>query len=215
MSSHTCPSTAFTGDAPIGKCGPLLWGHCFFPWLLCTWGPVCTLRVEFLFSWVRWNSQPIPLVFKTTFRGLTSSSFCCQTPSWGAWCGAQNFYPVGELLWYNCFPFQFVGYPSGVYGIWFYHDCVPPTVFLWFICLWSQGIFLGRLCFFFCPWLFSSSLRLVQISAQSCKWFGFLEEEVRHRPSARTFKPKWEFYWFVGSKPVFQDQNVHALDTYI
>ena len=45
-SSHTCPSTAFTGDVPIlaGKCGPLSYEViAFFLWLLSTWGPVCTL----------------------------------------------------------------------------------------------------------------------------------------------------------------------------
>ena len=128
----------------------LLWGHCFFPLVAIHLRPcVHPLRVEFLFSSVSWNScNQIPPVFKATFSGASLAHLpVARPPSWGAWCGAQNFTPVGEL-WYNCFPFQFVGRPPGVYGIWFYHDCAPPPVFLWLICLWTQGIFLAGCGFF-------------------------------------------------------------------
>ena len=38
---------------------------------------------------------------------------------------------------------QFVSRPPSSYGIWFYHDCVLPTISLrLLVCLWVWGIFL-------------------------------------------------------------------------
>ena len=34
---------------------------------------------------------------------------------------------------------QFAGHPPDGYGIWFYHDCAPPTVSLQLLCLWTCG----------------------------------------------------------------------------
>ena len=92
-------------------------------------------RVEFLFPPVLWDSSDqTPLVFKARFSRGSSSH--CQAPmleslTWGS---------ELSLLWVNfCgkIIFQFVGHPSSVYGIWFYHDCVPLTVWLWLLlCLW-------------------------------------------------------------------------------
>ena len=93
-----------------------------FPWVLvharfCLW----PLRVESLFPPFLWKScNEIPLAFKVRFPGDALS--LCWIP-WlgiqrGIWPGAQNLH------------IQFVGHPPSVYGIWFYHDCAPPTIFV-------------------------------------------------------------------------------------
>ena len=58
--------------------------------------------------------------------------------------GVRIFTIGGELLWYYCSPV--CGSPTWqVYGIWFYHDCAPPTILLrLLLCLWIGGIFFSR-----------------------------------------------------------------------
>ena len=85
-SSHTCPSTAFTGDAPIGKCGSLSYEviafflGCYALEALCVPSESGVCFPE---------SGGIPATNPTCFQGhilwgLTSSSFCCQTPKLGS-----------------------------------------------------------------------------------------------------------------------------------
>ena len=50
---------------------------------------------------------------------------------------------------------QFVGHLPGVYGIWFYCDCTPPTVLLWLLHLWTCGIFFWWVPASSCWWLFN------------------------------------------------------------
>ena len=94
-----------------------------------------TPRVEFLFPPVLWNSfDQTLLAFKARCSG--GSSFQCQTPRLGSLTWGSEL----SLLWENLCDiiiFPFVGRPPGGYGIWFYHDCTPPTTLLWLLlCLW-------------------------------------------------------------------------------
>ena len=107
--------------------------------LLC----VCPPRVVSLFPPVL--SKPynqILVAFKVWFPRNSSSH--CQTPrlgrlTWGSELSIQwvDFCGISVL--------QFVSHPPSSYGIWFYFDCAPPTVSLWFLlCLWMWGIFCGE-----------------------------------------------------------------------
>ena len=122
----------------------LLWGHCSFPWVpMCTLICVCPLRVESLFPPVLSKScNQIPLDFKVWFS--RNSSSCCWTPrlgslTWGSEPSLQRVAFCGISV------LQCVSHPPTSYGIWFYCDCVPLTVSLWFLlCLWMWGIFFGE-----------------------------------------------------------------------
>ena len=54
-----------------------------------------------------------------------------------------------------------MGHPLGGYGIWFYHDCAPPTISLWLLlCLWMWDIF----------FLVGSSILLSMFNSQLQFW---------------------------------------------
>ena len=84
------------------------------------------------------------------FLNPGASQFLCWIPRleslmWGLEPSQQceNFFGIIVL--------QSVGHPPGGYGIWFYHDCAPPTILLWvLLCLWTWGIFFGWVPTFFC-----------------------------------------------------------------
>ena len=101
---------------------------------------VCAHQEWNLFHPVLWKScNQIPLAFKVWFP--EDSQSLCQIPRLGSlmW-GLRTFETVGELLWYYHSPVVSCR-PSG-YGIWFYHDCTPPTVLLRLLLyLWMWGIF--------------------------------------------------------------------------
>ena len=87
-------------------------------------------RLESLFPPVLWKScNQILLAFKVRFP--RDSQSLSQVPRlWSlTWCSE----PLQH--WDNCgiIFLQFVGHPPSGYGIWFYHDCSPPTVLLWFL----------------------------------------------------------------------------------
>ena len=116
-----------------GVTAPLLWV------LVCTKFCLCPPRLESLFPPVLWKSyNQIPLALKARFPGDSQS--LCQIPrlgslTWGSEPSQQweNFFGVIFL--------QSVGHPPGRYGVWFYHDCAPPTITPWLLlCLW-RGIF--------------------------------------------------------------------------
>ena len=101
---------------------------------------LCPARLESLFPPVFWKSyNQILLAFTVRFPGDSQS--LCQAPRlgsqmWGFQASQQceNFFGIIVL--------QFVSYPSGGYGIWFCHDCAPPTIFLrLLLCLWIWDIF--------------------------------------------------------------------------
>ena len=110
---------------------------------MCTLLCVCPPRVESLFPPVLLKScNQIPLAFEVWFSG-NSSSRCCShrlgSLTWGS---------EPSLHWVDfcgiCV-LQFVSQPPSSYGIWFYFDCVPPTISLWLLlCLWMWGIFFGE-----------------------------------------------------------------------
>ena len=86
---------------------------------------LCPPRLESLFPLVLWKSyNQISLAFKARFS--RDSQPLCQIP------GLESLTWDSEpsQQWENFFGiivFQFVGHPLGSYGIWFYHDCAPPT----------------------------------------------------------------------------------------
>ena len=86
------------------------------------------------------TSNQIPLAFKAWFSRNSSSR--CGTPR----LGSLTWGSEPSLLWVGfcgISVLQFVRHPPISYGIWFYCDCAPPTVSLWFLlCLWMWGIFL-------------------------------------------------------------------------
>ena len=107
--------------------------------LLC----VCPPRVECLFPPVLLKScNQIPLAFNAWFSRNSFSP--CQTPRFGSltWCSELS------LQWVDfcgISVLQFVSPPPSSYGIWFYWNCIPPTISLWFLlCLCMWGIFFGE-----------------------------------------------------------------------
>ena len=140
--------------------------------LLC----LCPPRVESLFPPVLLKScNEIPLGFKVWFSRNSSSR--CQTPrlgnlTWGSEPSLQwvDFFGISVL--------QFVSHPPSSYGIWFYCDCAPPTISLWFLlCLWMWGIF-----------SVSSSVFLSMNVQQLIVILVFSQEGVRACPSTL---PSW------------------------
>ena len=107
--------------------------------LLC----VCPPRVESLFPPVLSKSySQIPLAFKVWFS-RNSCSHC-----WTSRLGSLTWGSERSLQWvdfYGTSVLQFVSHPPSSYGIWFYCDCPPPTISLWFLlCLCMWGIIFGE-----------------------------------------------------------------------
>ena len=122
----------------------LLWSHRSFPWVpmhtvLCG----CPPRVECLFPPVLLKScNQIPLAFKIWFSRNSSSH--CQIPRLGrlAW-GSESSLQWVDFCGINVL--QFLSHLPTSYVIWFYCNCAPLTVSLWFLlCLWMWGIFFGE-----------------------------------------------------------------------
>ena len=145
--SEPQPPPASAGDPPTlaGRSGSVSYGVTApSPWvLMCTLLCVCPPRVESLFPSVLLKScNQIPLAFKVWFSGNSPSH--CQAPRlgslmWGSEPSLQGVDFCGIIV------LQFVSHSPSGYGIWFYGDCAPPTVSLWFLlCLWMWGIFFGE-----------------------------------------------------------------------
>ena len=124
-----------------------LWGPCFFPGLWCAWDFVCIFQEWFVYP------SPVELlssnptghqnqIFCGFLLPLTGHSLPPAAPSIGSLMWGSELL----ILWENfcvIIVFQFVGCSHGMHGIWFYHDCTPPTILLWLtLCLWMHGIFL-------------------------------------------------------------------------
>ena len=96
---------------------------------------LCALQDWSLIPPVLWKSNnQISLAFKVRLPGDSWS--VCQSPrlgslTWGSEPSQQwkSFFGVIVL--------QFVDHPPGEYRIWFYCDCVPPTILLRLLCLWK------------------------------------------------------------------------------
>ena len=116
-----------------GRSGSVFYGVIIhFPWVLvCTRFCLRPLRVESLFLQVlrkSWN--PILLASKPEFLGI-SCPFA-RYPDWEAWSRAHNLYKF-----FDATILQVMCHPPKSYGIWFHHDCIPPTISLWLLfCLW-------------------------------------------------------------------------------
>ena len=67
--------------------------------------------------------------------------------------------------------FQFEGCPPSGYRIWFYHDCAPPIVLLWFL-LWNsmKGIFFCWVPVSSYWWLFYSCAVLCLVTQPDSLW---------------------------------------------
>ena len=126
------PADSF-GSVSCGVTAPFLWV------LLHARFYLCPPRLESLFPPLLWTScNQISLAFKVRFLGKSQS--LCWIPRLEAWYGVQNLHNSGRTSLVLLFSSI-----SGGYGIWFYHDCAPPTILLWFLlCLWMWGIFFGR-----------------------------------------------------------------------
>ena len=104
---------------------------------------VCPPRVGSLFPPVLSKScNQFHLGFKVWFS-INSSSRC-----WTPRLGSLTWGSEPSLQWVDFSGInvrQSVSHPPSSYGIWFYSDCVPPTVSLWLLlCLWMWGIFFGE-----------------------------------------------------------------------
>ena len=166
---------ASAGDPPTlaGRSGSVSYGVTPpSPWvLMCTLLCLCPPGVESLFPPVLSEScNQFPLAFKVWFSGNCSS--CCWTPR----LGSLTWGSEPSLQWVNfcgIIVLQFVSHPSSSYGIWFYCDCAPPTVSLWFLlCLWMWVSF-----------LVSSSVFLLMIFQQLVVILVLLQERVSAHPS--------------------------------
>ena len=93
-------------------------------------------RVESLFLPVLWSSYDQTLLaFKARCSGGSFS--WCQTPKLGSLMWGSDL----SLLWENLCDiiiFQFVGRPPDRYVRWFYRDCAPPTISLWFLLCFGE-----------------------------------------------------------------------------
>ena len=132
--------------------------------LLC----MCPPRVESLFPRVLSKSCNQILLALNVWHFRNSSSRCRTPGLWSLTWGSEP-----SLQWVDfcgISVLQSVSHPPSSYGIWFYCDCVPPTVSLWLLlCLWMWGIFFGE---FQC-------LPVNDCSAISCD-FGVLVREWEH-----------------------------------
>ena len=88
------------------------------------------------------SCNEIMLDFKVWFSRNSSSH------SWTTRLGSLTSGSEPSLQWVDfcgISVLQFVSHPPSSYGIWFYHDCAPPTISLWLLlCLWMWGIFFGE-----------------------------------------------------------------------
>ena len=132
---HPCgeplPTHASIGDAQTlaGSFGSVFCGVSapFLRVLVCTRFCLCPAILE-SFSPVLWKSyNQVLLAFKVRFSG--DSQLPCQISQAGKTdMGFRTF-----TTWENLFGIiflQFVGHPSGQYGIWFCRDCTSPTISL-------------------------------------------------------------------------------------
>ena len=132
----------------------LLWGHCSFPLGL----GACKISFVPSKTGVSFpqscGSPIIKFHWPSRSDSLGISSPFCQIPRLG--CLMLGSEPSQQ--WENFFGIivlRFVGHSPGGYGIWFYHDCAPPTIFLQLLCHWALDIFFGIFYpAFSCQWLF-------------------------------------------------------------
>ena len=125
--ASSCPTPAGRlGSVSCGVTVPFLWVlvHARF----CLWLP----SLESLFFPVLWP-------FRAGSLGIPSPFV--RSPGWGSLTRGSK----PSQQWENFFGiivFQFVGHPPSGYWIWFYRDCVPPTLLLQpLLCLWMWGTF--------------------------------------------------------------------------
>ena len=137
---------------------------------------VCPPKVESLFPPVLSKScSQIPLAFEVWFSGNSSSH--CHTPRLGslAWDSEPS------LQWVDfcgVTVLQFVSHPPSSYGIWFYCDCVPPTISLRLLVCLCCGV----------SFLVSSSVFLSMIVQQLVVILVLSQEGVSVCPST---PPSW------------------------
>ena len=140
---ESLPTHSSTGDPPTlaGSFGSVSCGVTApFLWVFVCCGFVFAFQDWSFFSPVLWKSyNQIPLALKVRVPGDSQS--LCWVPSlrsliWGSEPSQQweNFFGVIVL--------QLVGHSPNGCGIWFYHDCAPPSVLLHLLlCLWTWALF--------------------------------------------------------------------------
>ena len=120
----------------------LLWGHCSFPLGL---GLQKTLLVHSktgVSCFPQSCGRPIikSLCPSKPWIWLWSSQSLCRIPRLGSLMWGSE--PSQQLENFAITVLPFVRHSSGRYGIWFYHDCAPPTISLWHhLYLWLRGVF--------------------------------------------------------------------------
>ena len=128
------PTDTSTGDFPTlaDRSGSVSCGIMApSPWVL-VGARLCAFQERCL--WKSYNQ--ILLVFKVRFPG-DSQSLCwifrLGSLIWGSEPSQQleNFFGIIVL--------QFVGRSPGRYGIWFYCDCISPTILLWLL-IFGRGV---------------------------------------------------------------------------
>ena len=113
------------GSVSCGATAPFLWV------LVCARCYLCPPRLESLFIPILWKScHPILLALKVRFPE-DSQSFC-PLPTLGSLTWSSEPSQQGENV-FGFIVFQFIGHPSGRYGIWFYHACAHFTISLWLL----------------------------------------------------------------------------------
>ena len=113
---------------------------------------LCAPRLESLFPPVLWKfDNQIPLAFKVRFPQDFQS--LCQIPRLGSlMLGSEP--PQWRENFFGIIVLQFVGQSPGGHGVWFHHDCAPPTISLRLLCHWALGIFFWWVPAFSSQWLF-------------------------------------------------------------
>ena len=92
---------------------------------------MCALLEESLFLPVLWSScAEVLLAFNARCSGGSCSSSWCQTPGFGAWCGAQNSHSCGRTSATNYFWVWVEGHPTNGH-VSRYNRSTSPIISLW------------------------------------------------------------------------------------
>ena len=133
LMTHTSTGIPPTSASRFGSVS--FGGHCSFPLDL------GAHKILFMSSKTGISVSPSPVeVLKSNPAGLQGpvpwGSLFAGSPGWETWHGVQNLHNSERTSMILLFPSLWVTHPADM-GIWFYLDCVPPTVSLGLLlCLW-------------------------------------------------------------------------------
>ena len=122
------------GSVSCGLIAPFLWVWCMQNFVCVCGGSLCFPQCpERPVIKSHWPSRSDYLGIPSPFVG---------SPGWEAWPAVQNLHNGARTSWYYCS--AVCGSPTQLVWIWFYHDCTPPTVSLWFLVFGCGTSFFGE-----------------------------------------------------------------------